>query len=329
MFEENEISKNAFGGTEIAKRKLAKIISPDLLENTQIICSRIRELQNDKIRIFWCHDLPEDPESSKLKDKEFRDQFHFFIFISNWQYQQYRTVLGFEYSNRCLVIESGFDPIEVDWSKKQVNEKINLIYTSTPQRGLEILYPVVDALSQHYPDIHLDVFSSFKIYGWEERDKSYQPLYDKISAHSNMSYHGFVDNETLKKTLVESHIFAYPCIWTETSCRAMLESMSAGVFCVHPNLGALFDTSGNLNFMYQADSDLNIHANIFYGVLASAYNKIKNNNEETVEYLKYVKNYTDFRFNINKIKFQWEDVLKNLNEKYPTVESRSVTKSKV
>ena len=39
MFEENEISKNANGGTEIAKRKLASIIDPNLLDNFQIISS--------------------------------------------------------------------------------------------------------------------------------------------------------------------------------------------------------------------------------------------------------------------------------------------------
>mgnify|MGYP003632860012 FL=1 len=36
-FEENEISENANGGTEIAKRMLGDIIDPKLLEEFQII----------------------------------------------------------------------------------------------------------------------------------------------------------------------------------------------------------------------------------------------------------------------------------------------------
>ena len=68
-FEENEISKNAFGGTELAKRKLASIIDPELLKEFQIISSRHRDFNPEKIRIFWAHDLPEDPESAKFKDK--------------------------------------------------------------------------------------------------------------------------------------------------------------------------------------------------------------------------------------------------------------------
>jgi UDP-glucose:(glucosyl)LPS alpha-1,2-glucosyltransferase len=325
-FEENEISVNANGGTEIAKRKLAQIIDPELLQDTQIICSRIRELDPSKIRIFWCHDLPEDPESSKLKDKSYRDQFHHFVFISDWQYQQYRTILGFPYSENCTVIESGFEPIESNIDTKFDSDRTVFTYTSTPQRGLGILVPVFDALAQKYPDddIHLEVFSSFKIYGWDDADKQFEPLYDQIRSHPMMTYRGFVDNETLKKFLAEeAHIFAYPCTWVETSCRAMLESMSAGLACVHPNYGALPETSGGLNFMYQGDSDIQRHARIFFNELDQVYSRIKTNRKEMASYLKYVKNYTDHRYNITRIKQQWENLLTNLHEKY-SIEERKL-----
>ena len=57
-FEENEISKNANGGTELAKRKLASILDTDLLDNFQIICSRPRDLQEDKIRELILENKP-------------------------------------------------------------------------------------------------------------------------------------------------------------------------------------------------------------------------------------------------------------------------------
>lgn len=52
MFEENEISKNANGGTEIAKRTLQELIDPELKKHFQIISSRVRELDESKIRVF-------------------------------------------------------------------------------------------------------------------------------------------------------------------------------------------------------------------------------------------------------------------------------------
>ena len=324
-FVENEISINANGGTEIAKRKLTQIIKPELLEGTQIISSRPRELNEENIRIMFFHDLPNDPESAKFKDENYRNKFHHFVFISNWQFQQYQNFLGFEYSDKCSVIESGFEPIEVDWEAKKT-DTIRFCYTSTPQRGLNILVPVFESLLKDFPAInmHLDVFSSFKIYGWDDADKQFEPLYDKIRNHPNMSYNGYVNNEELKSYLKEAHIHAYPCTWQETSCRAMLEAMSAGLQCVHPNYAGLPDSSGSLNLMYQGDSDPNKHAAIFRDALGFALERQKNNPVETETYLKYVKNYTDNRYDIKKIKAQWEHLLFKLHKQYPTIESRKI-----
>lgn len=317
-FEENEISAKAQGGTEIAKRKLAEILDQDLLEHFQIICSRERELDESKIRLFWCHDLPEDPESNKFRNTEWRDKYHKFVFISNWQYQRYNLIHGLPMDNKSVILESGIEPAaEVEKPK----DKIRLVYTSTPQRGLEILVPVFEKLAETQPDIHLDVFSSFKIYGWDDYDKQFEPLYEKVRNHPQMTYHGFVPNDQLKQHLNSAHIFAYPSIWIETSCRAMLEAMSAGLVCVHPNLGALPETSGSLNVMYHGNmEDKSIHASIFAGNLNAAIQLVRDNNEKNM--VSFNKVYVDARYNIEFIKNKWNLVLKDLLQQYPTIESR-------
>lgn len=322
-FEENEVSKNAFGGTELAKRKLASIIDPNLLENFQIICSRPRELMEDKIRIFWAHDLAQDPESVKFRESSFRDQFHKFVFISNWQMQQYQMVHGMHYDTKSVVLESGIEPVNLDAIEKD-DDIIRLVYTSTPQRGLDILVPVFEKLAEKHKNIHLDVFSSFKLYGWEEADKQFEPLYDKIRNHPQMTYYGFVPNDTLKAHLNKSHIFAYPCTWVETSCRAMLEAMSAKLVCVHPNYGALPDTSGSLNVMYQGSSNKDEHANIFMSHLDSAINYVHEKQHGPM--VQFNKIFVDNRYNLTNIKAKWEHTLGELVKKYPTPQSRHFPK---
>jgi glycosyltransferase involved in cell wall biosynthesis len=322
-FEENEISKNAFGGTEIAKRKLASLIDPELLDNFQIICSRPRELDMKKIRVFWCHDLPEDPESKNFQDKEFIDSFHKFVFISNWQLQRYQLIHNINLDGKASVLETGFDPAPKECIEKP-KDKIRLVYTSTPQRGLDILVPVFEMLAEKHPEIHLDVFSSFKIYGWDESDKQFEPLYDKIRSHPQMTYHGFVPNDTLRDHLNKSHIFAYPCTWIETSCRAMLEAMSAGLVCVHPNYGALPETSGGLNIMYQMNTDKQQHAALFINYLNAAIELVKNDQEKSM--IEFNKVFVDSRYNIERIKNQWDATLKHLNDLYPNIESRGKPK---
>ena len=251
---------------------------------------------------------------------------HKYVFISDWQYQRYQLVHGVPYDNKSIVLESGIEPASKSCLEKNY-DKIRLCYTSTPQRGLEILVPVFSKLTEKYGDrIHLDVFSSFKIYGWDEMDKQYQPLYDEINNHPCMTYRGFVANEELKSYLNSAHIHAYPSIWPETSCRAMLEAMSAGLVCVHPNYGALPETSGGLNMMYHGDyANRNLHALEFMNCLDAAIEMVDNRNH--LNSIQFNKEFVDGRYNINRIKGKWESMLKALIEKYPTIESRKQQKA--
>lgn len=319
-FEENEISAKSFGGTEITKRTIAKYIPEELVSNFQIIPSRVRELEGDKIRIYWQHDMAEDPEVNHLKDINSRNRFHKFVFSSNWQLNDFATKLEFPLDQNSVVIETPIEPFE--YTPKVFDGTIRLVYFSTPQRGLEILVPVVEELAKETPNIHLDVFSSFAIYGWPEADQHYEKLYERIRQHPNMTYHGFAKQEVLREALKNAHILAYPNIWPETSCRVLMESMSAGLLCIHPNLAALTDTSGGLTAMYQFDQDLNKHANVFLNNLKYGIQIVSNQNIQ--DYLKFVKVYADTRFNITKISTQWKQELNDLLIKYPTTESRAI-----
>jgi UDP-glucose:(glucosyl)LPS alpha-1,2-glucosyltransferase len=326
--ERNEISKNANGGTELMRNLLEKTIDKELLDEFQIFMSRPRDIDYSKIRIFQAHDLPEDPESHKFRDQSFLNDFHKLVFISNWQYQRYQLVHGLPYDKKSIILETGITPAPEDVLSLKDKDKIRITYTSTPQRGLRILIPVFKHLAEKHPDIHLDVFSSFKIYGWDDEDNKpeYQSMYEEIRNHPQMTYHGFVPNEELKSYLNTAHIFAYPCVHLETSCRAMLEAMSAGLVCVHPNYGALPETSGSLNVMYSGDlRDEVYHANIFCANLDAAINIIKNSNSENI--VRFNKLFVDSRFGIDRISKQWIHMLNNLKAEYPTVESRAKPKN--
>jgi len=317
FIEENEVSVNANGGTELTKRLVSDMVPEDLAEHFQIIPSRVRELKEDKIRIYWAHDLPNDPECVKFADENYRNKFHKIVFVSHWQMNEFINRLGIPFDSKLHVIENPVKPIELIDKPK---DKINLIYFSTPHRGLELLVPVFDELCKKYDNIHLDVFSSFKLYGWEDADQQFEELYNNIRNHPNMTYHGSVPYDELIGHVQKAHILAYPCIWPETSCRVLIEAMSAGVFCVHPNIGALPETSGGITFMYQFDQVPNQHAVTFYKYLDRAINEVT---EDRIQnYLKFVKAYADSRFNLKNIGFQWTSLMMDLQHRYPDEESR-------
>lgn len=309
-----EMQKKANGGTEQTCRLVESKLDPELLKHFQIIPSRVSELLEDKIRVYWLHDLPHDPETKHLADPNSRDRFHKLIFCGNWQCNQYVNFLGVPQNQKIAVLETPIVPIDLDWSTKD-SEQIRLIYTSTPQRGLALLAPVFDALSKEIPNLHLDVFSSFQIYGWTEADKQFEELFNWCKTHPNVTYHGSQPNEVVREYLQKAHIFSYPSIWQECNSRALIEAMSAGLLCVHPNYAGLADTAGGLTAMYQFTDDVNYHCNMFYQLLKNACTIVKN--EQTKSYLRFVKAYADSRFNIDKIASQWTGILEDLVHQYP------------
>jgi glycosyltransferase involved in cell wall biosynthesis len=325
-FEENEISAKAFGGTELTKRGLEKYINPELLAQTQIICSRVRELDPTKIRIYWVHDTPTDPECSKLRDHNFRDQFHLIAFTSQYQYLQFRNQLGLPYDERFRVIESCIEPIDHTEEDKK-SDTINCIYSSTPQRGLELLLPAFKFLYERNDKLRLHVFSSFKIYGWDDMDKNFEPLYDEVRNHPGMVYHEFSganSNNDVREQLKKSHIFTYPCIWDETFCRSMVEAMSAGCICVHPNFAALPFTSGGLNVMYPGDADKNKHVNTFMNHLNLAIMMHTNGGPQLEQRLGFNKAFVDTNYSAQIIGMKLESQIRYLVDQFPNEESRKI-----
>lgn len=312
-FANDELSKNANGGTEMMKRGLESRLDPNLLDHFHITASRFRGTMPGKIELYWLHDLPPDPESAHLANGGW-NQFEKLVFVSNWQFQAYQQHFGLPWY-KCQVIQNAIDPIPVVEKSK---EKIKIIYNTTPHRGLDILVPVFEKLCERYDNIELDVFSSFKAYGWEERDKPFEELFERCKQHPKINYHGYQPNEVVREALANAHIHAYPSTWLETSCIALMEAMSARCLCIHPNYGALPETAANWTWMYQWTQDKRDHAKIMYQYLSMA---IENYWTESVQSrLDGQKTYADVFYDWKYRQHQWEamltEILHNKNIPY-------------
>jgi len=310
MPEVNELNKNAMGGTELMGLALEKHVDKDLLSNFQIIQSRVREIDNTKIPILWLHDLPGDPESEHLRAGGW-NKFEKIVFVSHWQQQAYNAAYGVPF-NKSIVLQNAIEPINPIVKSK---DKIKIIYHTTPHRGLQILVPVFIHLANKYPEIELDVYSSFKLYGWEDRDKPFEELFQMCRDHPQINYHGAVSNEEVRKALSEAHIFAYPSIWKETSCISLIEAMSAECVCVHPTLAALPETASNFTCMYPWTEDNRDHAQGFYNVMSALLNQMISKVKSGEEYnfhQKSAKWYVDSTYNWSLRGAQWTSFLSML-----------------
>lgn len=308
-WERHESNKNSSGGTELLMERLFNSLPEELTKEVQIIASRMpEEIDETKIRIYWAHDLIGDPESDKaLKDEGWRD-FHRIVFVSNWQMQRFIEYYHIPWS-KCVVIQNGIQPIE---KHEKPTDTTRLVYFSTPHRGLELLVPVFSRLAEEMNNIELDVYSSFEIYGWKERDKPYEQLFETCKAHPKINYHGSVSNDEVREGLKQAHILAYPSIWQETSCMVLMEAMSAGLICVHSNLAALYETGANWTSMYQFHEDPNEHASVFYAVLKNAILAYNHEREAYQSHAGAQKTYVDAYYKWDSKAYQWEMLIKSM-----------------
>jgi glycosyltransferase involved in cell wall biosynthesis len=307
-FVRNELSKNAMGGTELMALRMVRDIDPELLKNFQIIHSRVRELRPDLKKILVFHDLPNDPEVQKFANNtEYCDQFDKLVFVSDWQLQYYNLTLGIPYS-KSIVIHNGVEEFPIR-NKRDPLDKIRIIYHTTPHRGLEFLVPVFEELCKYHNDIELDIYSSFNIYGWGERDKQYQELFDRCTNNPRIINFGYKPNIVVRHALERADIFAYPSIWPETSCIAAIEALMAGVSVVCPNYAALPETCANFAHMYQWSEDKQEHATRFLHVLHNTINLIRDNPELDKEFQQIYHNKVH-SWNVQKQR--WEQLLKSL-----------------
>lgn len=323
----NELGVNSKGGTEQMVSRLSQHLTssdPSLLEAVDIFPSRVRQFDatNGRKKVLWLHDLPNDPESSHLAS-DGGERFDSLIFVSNWQQQAYFNTFNISSKPLTRVIPNGIPPLEINWNKWDLADKqkpIRLVYHTTPHRGLELLYwwlqnrkKALEAKIQR--KIEVDIFSSFAIYGWHQRDAQYEHIFNGLREIDGVNYHGSVSNETVREHLSQvAHIFAYPSIWPETFCIAGVEALSGGVLTVTSNLAALPETLGPSNFMYCYTSDAVQHIKNFTIHLESMIRAIDDDGgQQQVPYVvEMEKKRVDLYYNWDYVSAQWSETLRTL-----------------
>ena len=304
-------SQNAKGGTELLAERLLKGTKKELFKGINIIFNRPdlyeQYLANGK-NIFNFHDLPNDRMYKNFFKSEMFNRFSHFVFNSDYQKEEFCN--KFDFKGRSIsVIKNSIIPIQID--QKKYGGKVNLIYHTTPHRGLEPLAYCFPKILAENDKVYLKVFSSLKIYGWDEKDKVFEPLYKKLKDMKNVEYSPNVSNDEIREELVNSHIFAYPNIWPESSCLAAIEAMSAKNLLVLPNLAALKETGSKSKFLYEFTDNASDHINTFQKQLTHAIQYVQKQSEDYKSHLDELKIYADKNYNLNDYLKKWEQILSN------------------
>ena len=240
------IGLRATGGTEYAVAQLTKRIP---LPEFSISISDV----NKKADVLWMHQAHDQPCVQNLKYTQ--DNFKKIVFVSDWQSSMFQKYLEIR-PNKCIVIGNGVNPLPI-YTKP--TDCINLFYSSTPFRGLDVL---IESFRQlELPNVYLHIFTGMGIYG--RSDEPYLKLYESSKRIPNIRFYGAVAPTFLHEWIARyGHIFTYPNTWEETYCIAAHEAMSGRAIILTPDLGTLNSTCPN-SHSYEYTKDKIKHSQIF------------------------------------------------------------------
>jgi glycosyltransferase involved in cell wall biosynthesis len=249
---------NPIGGTELQYNLLCKHVDNELLNKFQITTSvpEKHELSKTKINILWIQNSYDQPNVAPwFKDKSNHNKYDWYVFNSHWCAEKYRMMFNVP-SNKCVVIKNAIEKFPNVINEYKKGDPINLVFTSTPWRGLSVLLGAMQLVKN--PLIKCHVYSSTKIYGdnfQQRNDEMYKPLYEQAKQLKNVVYKGYATNEEIMHNMKDYHIYAYPNIWEETSCISAIEALSFGLHGIVTNYGALFETCSEWPTYVQYSND--------------------------------------------------------------------------
>jgi UDP-glucose:(glucosyl)LPS alpha-1,2-glucosyltransferase len=302
------------GGTEILKEQLISQLDSESIEGINLIGSICHPqlIQKDKINVVWQHLSYDQPNVQYMRDRKFVDSVDYFVYVSHWQYNKFREHFQIPEYKSFIIKNATYEFEEINRNK---GGRIRLAYTSTPWRGLAIFIKAIDILNKTRDDFKVDIFSSTKIYGdaFEESEKGkFDALFDKCKNTKNVNFHGYGLNVQIRELLKDTHIYAYPSIFEETSCLAAIEAMSAGCHVVTTNYGALPETCGEFATMIEFDSSVNNLIERYAQTLNSVIDNYKNNlyKDDLEMQTKYYKKYYSWNTRIQ----EWKNFLNYVRE---------------
>ena len=129
------------------------------------------------------------------------------------------------------------------WDYRERIEKVphSLIFCSVPDRGLQILLPMLERIEKDVPDVSLTITSDYRL--WGAPSALNEQFVSKCLGKSNIKFLGAVPRREMVQEQLKAEIQAYPCVYDELFCYSVAECSVAGAYPITPPIGALETTN--------------------------------------------------------------------------------------
>jgi glycosyltransferase involved in cell wall biosynthesis len=256
------------------------------------------------VKILWCHDAGfGDDKSWNYLSPERRDKWDAFIFgcpshlVTNKEWYKLPT-------EKCKIINLG---IYLDrFAKNVIRDRYKIVYTSSPDRGLERLLSYWSDIKGNCPKATLHIYYGFdnmKAYGispeWVDH------IYYMMSNLDGVRFHGRLPQKTLAEELLSASIWAYPTHFWETTCISALEASAAGLAMVTTDLGALHTTVSEHGILIHNNCDSLEYKEEYINHIV----RLLKDDQYLAEWQEKARNNIHNRFNENgDLLWEWESV---------------------
>jgi glycosyltransferase involved in cell wall biosynthesis len=200
--------------------------------------------------LLWMQYGAEQLTTQALADPAERSAWDKIVVISDWQREEFIARLGVAKEQMVVLNNAVGAPFRdlfstTDSIIRSKSRPLELAYTSTPFRGLDVLLDVFPRIREAMPGTTLKVFSSMSVYRMpqSEDEARYGELYRRSRTTEGVEYIGSLPQSELAAALKKVAILAYPNTFAETGCIAAMEAMAAGCWIVTSDLGALPETT--------------------------------------------------------------------------------------
>lgn len=187
---------------------------------------------------LWSHDLI--PALVNLTDR-----YEKILCLSPFHKEYLHSMTGVPL-DKIQVTRNGIDP-ERFWGHEIVKEPGKIVYSSSPDRGLDWAMRVMDYVVREVPQARLHVY-----YGFDNMEKmgmtsEVKHFKDMMKERPFVVAHGNIGQKELAAEFRSANVWLYPTYFLETYCITAIEALCSQVYPVTRQFGALKDTLKEAN----------------------------------------------------------------------------------
>lgn len=239
------VNVDSAGKTQFVMSKIeGKQIDCDVFVSSRVLPA-LRLLQPKvKLSALWMHDI-----HAGLDPHGFMGEYDMVLTLSEYARETAQRYYPTVPKKRFVLTHNGIDTSLFQSEPKKEGYKV--VYSSSPDRGLDKLFDYWPAIREICPEAELHIYYGFNT--WERmaelrRDRAskiqiefFRFRIEKLSKQGVFS-HGRIGQMELTKAYLGASMWLYPTNFCETSCITAMEAQAAMALPIASKLGALVET---------------------------------------------------------------------------------------